>query len=74
MGGEENALRDIEKALLKGHFCSFAEKGKGIYPQDHPSWVPASCSSMLFLAPWGRGDMHSFLIFYFKQDCLDLHN
>ena len=29
-----NALFDKEKALQKGHFCSFAEKGRGLDPQD----------------------------------------
>ena len=27
---------DIERALQKGHFCSFAEKGRGLDPQDLP--------------------------------------
>ena len=31
-----NALFDIEKALQNGHSCSFAEKGRGLGPQDSP--------------------------------------
>ena len=29
-----NALFHIERALKKGHFSSFAEKVKSLYPQD----------------------------------------
>ena len=30
-----------ERALQKGHFCSFAEKGRGLNPQDLSNCVPA---------------------------------
>ena len=32
---------DIERALQKGNFCSFAEKDRGLDPQDLPSCTPA---------------------------------
>ena len=33
---KENALFDINSALQKGVFCSFAEKGRGPDPKDPP--------------------------------------
>ena len=32
---------DIERALQKGNFCSFAEKDRGLDPKDLPSCTPA---------------------------------
>ena len=36
-----NVLFDIERALQKWYFCSFAEKGRDPDPQDLPSCAPA---------------------------------
>ena len=32
---------DIEKALEQGHFCSFAQKSRGLDTQDRPICAPA---------------------------------
>ena len=34
-------LFDMERALQRGHFCSFAEKGRVLDPQDPPSCAPS---------------------------------
>ena len=39
---KESALFTIKKALQKGHFHSFAEKGSGPDPQNSPSCAPES--------------------------------
>ena len=36
-----NALSGIERELQKWHFCSFAEKGRGLKVQDSLSCTPA---------------------------------
>ena len=35
-----NALFDIKKTLQNGHFRSFAEKARGLDPQDPSNWAP----------------------------------
>ena len=36
-------LCNIERALQNGHFCSFAEKDRGIDPHDLPICSPEHC-------------------------------
>ena len=37
---KENTLADVKRALLKGHFHSYAENGRGPDPQDPIGCVP----------------------------------
>ena len=43
---KDNALFDIERALQKGKFRSFTEKGWGPIPEDSPSCVPEHMCKM----------------------------
>ena len=73
-----NALCDIERVLQKGHFCSFAEKGRDLYPEGPcPSCTPAVpfkqyLSDIIEVSVYNIFQCSSFFYFIEKQVQLEL--